>query len=94
MEGERKGQVGLTREQLEPLVAEGFTIEMIAQHFGVCDATAKKWLRRNGLKTQGAKKLSALAAVRQTGQREIQLECKKHGLTRFVALVQCPVCAV
>jgi transposase-like protein len=90
MQGHGKPPSGLTREQLESLVDEGLTIEMIAQHFGVADSTAKKWLKRHGLKTQAAKRLSALAVVRQTGQREIELECGRHGLTRFVVVGSMP----
>lgn len=77
---------GLTREQLEPLVAEGLTIEKIAQRIGVSDSTAKKWLKRHGLQTRGTKRRATLAAIRETGEQDTQLECRRHGLTRFVAV--------
>ena len=89
-EGRARPSRGLTREQLEPLIAEGLTIERIAQHFGIADSTAKKWLKRYGLKTKAAKKLSALVLVRETGQREVELECRRHGLTKFVAVGSIP----
>lgn len=84
--GNARRGCGLTREELEPLVAEGLTIERIAQRVGVSDSTVKKWLRRHGLKTRGVKRRAALATVRRTGERDVQLECKRHGLTRFVAV--------
>jgi hypothetical protein len=81
---------GLPREQLEPLVAEGLTIEGIAQRVGVSDSTAKKWLRRHGLKTKGAQRRDVLGEMRRTGQRDIELECRKHGLTRHVSIASGP----
>lgn len=76
----------MTKEQLEPLVAQGLTIENIAQRVGVSDSTARKWLRRYGLQTRGAKRRAALAAMRRTGKQDTQFECRRHGLTRFVAV--------
>jgi 5-methylcytosine-specific restriction endonuclease McrA len=84
--GNSRRPCGLTRKELEPLVAEGLTIEAIAQRVGVSDSTAKKWLSRHGLQTRGAKRRAVLAAVRRTGAKEVQLECRRHGLTRFVAV--------
>jgi len=77
---------GVTRQELEPLVAEGLTIEGIARRLGVGDSTARNWLKRHGLRTQGARRRAALARVRRTGETDMQLECRRHGLTRFVAV--------
>jgi transposase len=75
---------GLTRDQLEPLVEEGLTIEGIARSLGVGDTTVRHWLKRHGLKTHWARRRMTLTDMRRTGQREIDAECRKHGWTRHV----------
>jgi transposase len=77
---------GLTRDELEPLVKAGLTIEGIAQSLGIGDTTVRHWLKRHGLKTRRAQRRTALTEMRQTGQREIDAECRKHGLTRHVSV--------
>jgi transposase len=77
---------GLTREELEPLVEEGLTIEAIARHLGVGDSTARNWLKRHGLQTRGAKRRSTLTAMRRSGEREVSLDCQRHGRTKFVTV--------
>ncbi len=77
---------GVTREDLEPLVLEGLTIEQIAQRLGVGDTTARHWLRRHGLKTQRALRRVALDLMYESGQREAEAECRKHGLVRHVSV--------
>jgi hypothetical protein len=66
---------------------EGLTIERIAQRLGVSDSTAKKWLKRHGLRTMGAQRRKTLSVMREQGDRETQLVCRKHGLTRHVSIV-------
>jgi len=56
--GSEPHKAGLTREEIEPLIEEGLTIEKIAQRLGVSDSTAKKWLKRHGLRTRGAQRRS------------------------------------
>jgi len=68
------------------LVEEGLTIEKIAQRLGVSDSTAKKWLKRHGLRTRGAQRRAMLDEMRASGERDVQLECRKHGLTRHVSV--------
>jgi transposase len=77
---------GLARDELEPLVNKGLTIEGIAQHLGIGDTTVRHWLKRHGLKTHRAQRRTALTDMRRTGQREIDAECRKHGLTRHVSV--------
>jgi transposase-like protein len=76
---------GGTRAELEPLVQEGLTIEQIARRLGVSDSTARNWLRRHGLKTRGSQRRMALAEMRRRGGRETQLDCRRHGTTKFIA---------
>lgn len=82
----RPGKRGLTRSQLEPLVAEGLTIEGIARRIGVSDSTAKKWLKRHGLRTRGAERRATLTRMRASGQASIEADCRRHGVTRHVSV--------
>jgi transposase len=77
---------GLTRAELEPLVDEGLTIEGIARRLGIGGTTVRHWLKRHGLKTRGAQRRAALAELRRSGQRDVELECRTHGLVRHVAV--------
>lgn len=85
---------GVTREELESLIAEGLTIEGIARRLGIGDSTARNWLKRHGLRTRGGQRRAALARMRRTGKTDTQLECRRHGMTRFVAVGSGPVCGV
>jgi transposase len=85
--GSGQARSGRSREEIEPLVEEGLTIEKIAQRLGVSDSTAKKWLKRHGLRTRGGQRRAMLDEMRGAGQRDVQLEwCRKHGLTRHVSV--------
>jgi excisionase family DNA binding protein len=77
---------GLTREELEPLVNEGLTIEGVAQRLGIGDTTVRHWLKRHGLKTHRTQRRTTLTDMRRTGQREVDAECRKYGLTRHVSV--------
>lgn len=89
---------GISQEELEPLIAEGLTIEGIARRLGVSDSTAKKWLKRYGLRTRGAQRRMTLTEMRDQGEREVEVVCRKHGLTRHVSIIserrlRCSKCA-
>ena len=88
---------GLTRVELEPLVDEGLTIEKIAQRLGVSDSTVKKWLKRHDLRTRGAQRRILLDRLRDEGKGYVQLECRRHGLTRHISVaserrLRCATC--
>lgn len=70
-----------------PLVEEGLTIEKIAQRLGVSDSTAKKWLKRHGLRTRGAERRQILTDMRREGKRDVELICRRHGKTRHISIV-------
>lgn len=72
---------------MKRLVDEGLTIEKIARRLGVSDSTAKKWLKRHGLRTRQARRREVLNDLRREGKREVELVCKRHGLTRHVSVV-------
>jgi transposase-like protein len=84
--GNGRARSGLSKAEIEPLIEEGLTIEKIAQRLGVSDSTAKKWLKRHGLRTRGGQRRAILDEMRGTGERDVQLECRKHGLTRHVSV--------
>jgi transposase-like protein len=86
MERRSAGKKGIGRGELEPLVEEGLTIEGIAQRLGVSDSTARNWLRRHGLRTRGAQRRAVLAELRRTGGTDAELECRRHGRTKFISL--------
>lgn len=87
MEVASRGNRGLSREELEPLIADGLTIEKIARRLGVSDSTAKKWLKHHGLRTRHAQRRQTLTSLREEDQRETELVCKKLGLTRHISIV-------
>jgi hypothetical protein len=70
---------GLTREELEPLVARGLSLREIAREVGRSATTVRHWLERHGLRT-----------TRQTRRfngdkpKEIISECRRHGKARFI----------
>ena len=71
---------GLTREQLEPLVAEGLSIRQIANRLEVSAGTVRHWLGRYRLETlRGARR----RASRETGS-DGGARCVVHGETTFV----------
>jgi hypothetical protein len=74
---------GLTREQLEPLVAHGNSIRAMADELGVSYTTVRHWLRRYGLTTRRAVRLSATAAARASGAATAVALCSRHGRTAF-----------
>lgn len=77
---------GVSQSELESLVSEGLTIEQIAQRLGIGDTTVRHWLRRHGLKTQRAQRRTALDSLHKSGQREVEAECRRHGLVRHVSV--------
>ena len=74
---------GLTREQLEPLVEAGVPIRAMAEQLGVSYTTVRHWLRRHGLQTVRAARLSATADARASGAVIAVASCRRHGPTAF-----------
>jgi len=69
----------LHREDLEPLVAAGMSIRMIARELDRSAATVRHWLARCGLRTVPAQRL------RRDGSTGLDVirDCPRHGWTRF-----------
>jgi len=67
---------GITRDELEPLVAEGCTVDAIAKRLGFGATTIRYWLKRHGLST--ARSIPPAPSDRPP---EIVRRCRKHGVT-------------
>jgi DNA-binding transcriptional ArsR family regulator len=69
-------------EQGQPrrMVADGFSIAVIATELDVSKSTVRYWLRRLGLQTRRATNSSGAAV-----QGGVTMACPKHGLTTFHA---------
>jgi transposase-like protein len=74
---------GLTREQLEPLVAAGKPIRAMADILEVSYTTVRYWLGRHGLVTARGARLAATAAAREDASTVTVAECPRHGTTTF-----------
>jgi transposase len=74
---------GLTKEQLEPLVARGSSLRAIASELEVSVATVRHWVRRYELTTRRMSRLEETREARATGRRSVRAHCKRHGLTDF-----------
>jgi DNA-binding CsgD family transcriptional regulator len=81
---------GLTREQLEPLVERGATLQQIAEELGRSVSTIRHWLRKYGLRTRNRRGLRTglareeIELALKNGARTLTRECKRHGETTFV----------
>ena len=75
---------GLTREQLEPLVAAGVPIRSIAEQLDVSYTTVRHWLARYGLVTGRGRRLSGTRELRDAGFESGIADCPVHGPTRHV----------
>jgi transposase-like protein len=75
---------GLTREQLEPLVAAGIPIRAMAEQLGVSYTTVRHWLRRHDLTTARARRLAETAPARANGWESVEGICPHHGPVTFV----------
>jgi transposase-like protein len=74
---------GLTREELEPLVAAGISIRAMAERLGVSYTTVRHWLGRYELITARAARLAVTSAARETGASAAVADCPRHGASTF-----------
>ncbi len=76
---------GLSRETLEPLLAEGLTLVQIADRLGRSTSTVSYWLRRYGLRLARARGERSAAARRAcaAGSDVVVMTCAVHGETAF-----------
>jgi hypothetical protein len=93
---------GLTREQLEPLVNAGLTLEEIAHAVDRSVPTVRYWLARYGLRTKNrrgrrpAHDRAVIDGALAAGKRTVGLACATHGETDFIiensGRVRCKLC--
>jgi transposase len=77
---------GIAKERLEVLVQSRMSIGQIADEVECSKATVRHWLRRYGLKTQGAlgrRPQPDRVAARQANLEVVLLTCRHHGETEF-----------
>jgi transposase len=70
---------GLSRDELEPLVAAGQSTRQIAAALGRSQATIRHWLREYGMRTRQAERRHAGAS----GEKRFVSECSRHGMSEF-----------
>jgi hypothetical protein len=75
-----RGQID--RELLIEIVACGLPIRDMAEIMGRSPTSVRHWLRRHGLVSEAKRRRAATAEGAASGQRELQLRCKRHGVTR------------
>jgi Homeodomain-like domain len=94
---------GLTREQLEPLVERGATLQEIADAVDRSVSTVRHWLKRYGLVTKnrtGPRPRILRDRVEEAlmnGSRTLMVHCPNHGATEFAIVgsrrrLQCKRC--
>lgn len=71
---------GLSRDELERLVASGHSISQIADQVDRSKGTVRHWLRAYGLETRGARHHRAPTTSIATDQVRV---CPRHGATTF-----------
>lgn len=70
---------GISRAQLEPLVAQAYTVDQIARQLGFGATTVRYWLKRHGLSTA-----RTIAPAPEDRPLEILRRCRTHGVTLHV----------
>jgi transposase-like protein len=84
---------GIDGELLAEIVACELSIRDMADVFDRSPTTIRHWLRKHCLTSEPARRRAAVAAADAAGQRELQLSCQHHGLTRYVRRVDGFRCA-
>lgn len=79
---------GLSREDLEPLIAKGASLAEIAEALDRGKATVRYWLAKYGLRTQcprrGPRRRPGTELARDEGLGRAVLQCPRHGETEHV----------
>jgi transposase len=74
----------IDREVLAQIVACGLPVRDMAEVMERSPTTVRHWLRRYGLATEPTRRGATTKAAAAAGTRELELRCKRHGLTRHV----------
>jgi transposase len=73
---------GIERDLLAEIVACGLTVRDIAEVMGRSPTTVRHWLKRHRLITEAKQRRATTAAAAASVEPELQLRCKRHGVTR------------
>ena len=87
----------ISRDELEALLARGYSLRRAARELDRSLATVRHWVRVYELATPRMRNLERARIAREGGTRRATLECDKHGLTDFRAdrsgRFRCVTCA-
>jgi transposase-like protein len=72
----------IDRELLAEIVACGLSIRDMAEVIGRSPTTVRHWLRRHNLTSEPKRRRAMTTAAAAAGEAELQLRCKRHGVTR------------
>jgi transposase len=76
---------GIAREVLQPMVQEGISAGTMARRLDRSYSTVRHWLKRYGLWPLPATiRRGEARLARERGLRYVELECSKHGRTKFI----------
>jgi hypothetical protein len=92
---QRRGPI--PEERLRILHEEGASLKEMAEELERGVATIRYWIDKYGLgPTAGGRRRATLKRARESGKREIQLDCAHHGLTIHIVercgRVRCKLC--
>ena len=82
--GRHSPRGGLSKDELEPLVAAGTTLEGIAKRLDRSVSTVRYWIARHGLASPAAVRRRDRERAIANGQRTFTRTCDRHGATVFV----------
>jgi transposase len=74
---------GLTRGQLEVLIAEGLSQSQMAERLDVSTGTVQYWLSRHGLRSAQARRREEGRRAKEAGRVTAVMTCSRHGETEF-----------
>jgi transposase len=80
--GRHSARGPIDRELLTEIVACGLSIRDMAEIMGRSPTTVRHWLRRHNLTSESTRRREVTSAAAAAGEAELQLRCKRHGVTR------------
>jgi transposase-like protein len=73
---------GIDRDLLAEIVACGLPVRDMAEVMGRSPTTVRHWLRRHHLTTEAECRRAITTAAATSGEAQLDLRCKRHGVTR------------
>ena len=83
-----KESLGLPREALASLVAEGLSVPAMAERLLCTPAMVRRSLGRHGLQSRSSANRARARTALERGDRVVDLVCRRHGMTRYVLVGQ------